>query len=76
MRHDVQQVVAVRVDQKIKSPATIHSALPDAPRFIEFLGSHRRMSQVLSEKYDLLITLLPNLGRSIGVAPLKSLRVE
>jgi hypothetical protein len=54
MRHDVEQVVAVALDQKIEAPAAVYPALPDLPCFIVFLGSQRWVVQIVQQKRDLL----------------------
>jgi hypothetical protein len=47
MGHNVELVVAVALDQEIEASTAVHSSLPHRSRLIVFLGSQRRVMQVL-----------------------------
>src|SRR5712691_8387699 len=46
VRNEVEEVVQVAADYEVKTPAAIHSALPDITRLVVFLGSQRRVAHI------------------------------
>src|SRR5713101_6442470 len=48
VRNEVEEVVQVAADYEVKTPAAIHSALPDITSLVVFLGSQRRVAQILN----------------------------
>src|SRR5207244_1239921 len=63
MGNDVAQHVAFAFDGEVKPPPFGHPRLPYALCLIVFLGTERRMAQVLYEEFGLFIECLLNLGR-------------
>jgi hypothetical protein len=65
VRHDVEQVVAVFLDQEIKAPTTIDPTLPNASCLVVLFGSERRMAKILSQQDELFIALTLNHGGGV-----------
>ena len=75
MRHDIDEVVGIAVDAKIETPPAIHARLPDIIGFIVFLGTQRRMAEVVDEQGDPPIKGLLNLTWRALIAAAKAFGV-
>src|ERR1035438_6886495 len=60
---DLVQVIFMALDGEIESPVQVDSRLPEADGFIEFLGTKRRVVEILLQEQELLEKRLLNRGR-------------
>ena len=71
MRHNIQEVVGVAFNAKVKAPVIIDSRLPDVLCFVVLLGAEGRMAKVLEKENELLVKEPLDTGGSTGIAPFK-----
>src|ERR1035438_8774526 len=60
---DLVQVIFMALDREIESPVQVDSRLPEADGFIVFLGTKRRVLEILLQEQELLEKRLLNRGR-------------
>ena len=65
---DIQEDVSIPLNAEVKAPASSHPSLPDVAGFVIFLGSKRRVAEVLEEETCFAVHRPLDLGRSVGVA--------
>lgn len=73
---DFENDVAIVLDQKIEPDIVGCPRLPDAPRFIVFLGAKRRVADVFQQKSELLFKCFPNTSRQTLERALEMRRAE
>jgi hypothetical protein len=71
----VDHGVGVSVNCEIESPASVHPTLPDTPLLVEFLGSQRRVPDIVRKKLNLLVASFPDLQRGLYIAAQKASRI-
>lgn len=68
MRPEIDELVDVTLDCKVKPPSFGDAGLPDATGLVILLGSKRRVTEVTQEKGELSVERALDLRRGAGVA--------